>query len=97
MGCERSKLQPLICKADEGEYLAKEQARCQAIQTMIRLSQSGTNIGLLNIDTKESYNASGSSCSSSWFLDKLPELIIGAVIFFFVIWVYRRYSAYKQH
>ena len=64
---------------------------------MIRSSQSGTNIGLLNFDTKEAYNGNGSNCSSNWFLDKLPELIIGGVIFIFVVWVYRKYSAYRQH
>ena len=97
MGCTRSTLQPLICKSDEGQYIAKEKARCQAVNQMIQSSQSGTNVGLINFDSKETFNGNGNGCSSSWFLDKLPELVIGGVIFIFVVWVYRKYSAYRQH
>ena len=64
---------------------------------MIRSSQSGTNVGLINFDSKETFNGTGNGCASSWFLNKLPEIVIGGVVFIFVIWVYRKYSAYRQH
>ena len=59
---------------------------------------SGTNIGLLNIDTKENSNYGGSTCSySSWIVGEIPEIIIGILVLLFVCWFWRKYAAYKKH
>ena len=77
MGCTRSKIQPLICEKDEEEYLRQVNEKCKKIQMLMSSRQSGTNIGLLNIDTKENSNYGGSTCSaSSWIVGEIPEIII---------------------
>ena len=98
MGCTRSKIQPLICEKEEEEYLWKGNQRCVKIQMLMSSRQSGTNIGLLNIDTKENSNYGGSTCSaSSWIVGEIPEMILGILVFLFVCWFWIKYAAYKRN
>ena len=92
-----STIQPLICKRDEGQYLASEMARCNAVNQMVKSSQSDTNVGLFNFESKETVNGSGHGCTSNWFINKLPELVIGGIVLAFVVWIYRKYAAYRRH
>ena len=98
MGCERSRFEPLICKRDEEEFLRREQRKCERVQDhLIRSGQSSADYSIFKIDTKTNSNSIGTACPSDSRVDEIPKIIGGILVFLLVIWIWRKWNAYKKH
>ena len=69
--------------------MRQENDKCKKIQMLMSSRMSSTNIGLLNVDTRENSNYGGSACP--------PEIILGILVFLFVCWFWKKYAAYKRN